>query len=82
MQNNRMLTNILLLHLPLTPGVESKVKLFSFLKVVILHIKLIGMKHRTPCKQIFCPFTHSRHTFGQKVKKNLKKAILHITLCN
>ena len=34
---NNKLTNILLLHLPLTLGVGSKVNLFSFLNVVILH---------------------------------------------
>ena len=33
--------------------------LFPFLfKVVMLHIKLKGMEHRTPCKYIFCPYTH------------------------
>ena len=31
-----------------------------FLKVVILHIKLKGMEHRTPCKQIVCPYTHGQ----------------------
>ena len=29
-----------------------------FLKGVELHIKLMEIKHRTPCRQIFCPFTH------------------------
>ena len=59
---NNTLANILPLHSPLTPGVGVKRSIFfSFLKVVILHINLMGMlmKHRTPsCKQIFCPFTH------------------------
>ena len=35
-----------------------------FLKVVMLHIKLTEMKHRTTCKQIFCPYTHSRSLGG------------------
>ena len=58
--HNSMLENILhlLLYTPLTPGVGSKDHFFSFLKVVTLHIKLTGMKHRTPCKQIFCPFIY------------------------
>ena len=45
---------------PLPPplGMGSKVKTFFFLKVVILHIKLIGMEHRALCKHIFCPDTH------------------------
>ena len=47
-------------HLPLTPGLGSKAILFSFLKVLMLHIKLNGMKHRTLFKHLFCPFTHPR----------------------
>ena len=35
-----------------------------------MHIKLIGMKHRTPCKQIFCPFTHPRPCMGSKLKRS------------
>ena len=42
---NNMLANILPLHTPLTPGMGSKGYFFSFLKVVMLHIKLKGMKH-------------------------------------
>ena len=34
---NNMLANIMLLHLPLTPGVGQTVNFFSFLKVVMLH---------------------------------------------
>ena len=35
----------------------------------MLHIKLTGMKHRKPCKQLFCPFTHPQPLGGgQKVK--------------
>ena len=51
-----MLANSLVLHLLLTPwvGCGQTVNLFSFLKVVMLHMELIGMKHRTPCKQMFC----------------------------
>ena len=46
---NNMQAHILSLHAPSIPGVGSKVKSF-FLKVVMLHIKLIGMEQRTPCK--------------------------------
>ena len=68
---NNMLANILPLHIPLTLGVGSKGHSFSFLKVVMLHIKLRGMKHRTSCKQIFCHFTHprvrrSKHFFSKE----------------
>ena len=63
---NNMLANILHLHTPLTPGVGSKDHFFSFLKVVMLHMKLTGMKHRTPCKQIVCPFTHPSPLDGVK----------------
>ena len=45
-----MLANMLL-HL----GWGQKVKLF-FLKEVIMHIKIKGMKLRTPCKQLFGPY--------------------------
>ena len=30
------------------------------LNEVILHIKLMGMKRRAPCKQIVCHYIHSR----------------------
>ena len=57
---NSMLENTLLF--PWDGG--QKVNLFSFQKVVMLHIKLIGMKHRRPCKQIFRPFRHLQHLYG------------------
>ena len=42
---------------------------FFFLKVVMLHIKLKRVEHRTPCKHIFCPYAHPRLLgLGQKVK--------------
>ena len=45
--NNSLLANILPLHKHLTPGVRSKCHLFfSFLKVVVLHIKLTRKGHR------------------------------------
>ena len=37
----------------------QKVKTF-FLKVVMLHIKLKGMEHRSPCNHMLCPNTHPR----------------------
>ena len=43
------------LHTPLTARVGSESH-FSFLKVVMLNIKLTGMKQRKQFKQIFCPF--------------------------
>ena len=38
------------------------------LKVVMLHIKLKGMELRAPCEHIFCPYTHSIPSLGQKCK--------------
>ena len=52
---NNMLANCLPLHTPLTPGVEQTF-IFLFSESSHMHIKLTGMKHRTPCKQIFCRF--------------------------
>ena len=53
---------------PSTPRVGSKVKIV-LLKVVMLHIKLIGMEHRAPCKHIFCPYIHPQSLgWGQKIK--------------
>ena len=37
----------------------------------MLHIKLTGMKHRAPCKQIFCLFTHSQSLDGVIMSKQL-----------
>ena len=52
---------------------------FSFLKVVMFHIKLTGMKQRTQCKQIFCPFIHPQSMDEVKRPKYffLKKVMLH-----
>ena len=44
---------------PLALGWGPKV-FFFFSQSSHVHIKLMGMKHRTPCKQILCPFTHPR----------------------
>ena len=55
--DNNMLDSILPLHTPLTHGVGGQKVIFSFLKVVILQIKLTEMKHRTPCKPNILPFT-------------------------
>ena len=47
-------------------GQRSK---YFFLKKVMLHIKLMGMEHRAPCKQMFCPYTHPGPLgWGRKVK--------------
>ena len=45
---SNMVANILPTDTPLTQGVGSKVKLYLFLKVVMLHIKLKGIEHRAP----------------------------------
>ena len=79
-----MLANSLLLHLSLTPGVGSKGKfLFSFPKVAMLYIKLIGMgieHHASKISALLYTLDHcvglKGHTFF------LKKVLLHITLCN
>ena len=63
--DNNMLANILPLHTPLTHGVGSKCQ-FSFMKVVILHIKLMRMKYRTPRKQIFSLFLTLDPWMGSK----------------
>ena len=56
----------------LTPGTGVKSQInFSSDSIVMLHIKLMGMEHRAPCKQIFCPFTHARPW---------SKVMLHIKL--
>ena len=43
-----MVANILPTDTPLTLGLGQKVKPCLFLKVVMLHIKLKGIEHRTP----------------------------------
>ena len=43
---SNMVANILPTNTPLTQG--QKVKLYLFLKVVMLHIKLKGIEHRAP----------------------------------
>ena len=75
---NNMLANILPLH---TPWVGSKCQNNVFLKVVMLHTKLTGMKHRTQCKQIICPFTHPRPWMRSKQETFfLKVVMLHTKL--
>ena len=41
---------------------------FYFLKVVMLHVYLTGMKQITQCEQIFCPYTPTTPGWDQKVK--------------
>ena len=62
--NYNMLADSLPLRTPLTLGVGSKA-LFCFLKVVILHIKLIGIKQRTECEQMSALSTPSIPGWGQ-----------------
>ena len=71
-------THVLTHTLDLQDG-GQKVKI-NLLKVVKLHIKLMGMEHRAPCKHIFCthPGTLS-WVKGQNIFF-LKEVILHIKL--
>ena len=68
----------------------GRVKTF-FLKVVLLHIKLMGRQHRapassysafTPCKLIVCPYTHPQLSDGVNGSKHflMKLVMLHIKL--
>ena len=51
---------------PLERGQRPK---HFFLKVVMLHTKLMGMEHRAQCKHIFHLYTHPRPLgWDQKVK--------------
>ena len=61
-----MKANMLSLHTPTTPGVESKGHFFSFLKVVMLHIKLKWKKCR-PTRQITL-WIYTHLGFGLKVR--------------
>ena len=45
---SNMVANILPTDTPSTKGWGQKVKLYLFLKVVMLHIKLKGIEHRAP----------------------------------
>ena len=62
-------------------GLKVKIQLFQIM--VMLHIKLKGMKNAATCKHIFCPFTQPRPLgWGQKVKIQLfqNMVMLHIKL--
>ena len=59
-----MVANILPTDTPSTQGWGQKVKLYLFLKVVMLHIKLKGIEHRAPWKQICCHYTHTNDPLG------------------
>ena len=54
----------------------------TFFKVVVLHIKLLGMEHRSPRRQILCHSTPSIPVWGENIKyfSFLKMAMLHIKL--
>ena len=45
---SNMVANILPTDTPSTQGVGQKVKLYIFLKEVMLHIKLKGIEHKAP----------------------------------
>ena len=78
-----MVANILPTDTPSTQGWGQKVKLYLFLKVVMLHIKLKLTTLAATWYQIFCLQTHPRpRGWGQKVKLYLflKVVMLHIQL--
>ena len=78
---SNMVANILPTDTPLTQGVGQKVKLYTFLKVVMLHIKLKLTTLAATWEQIICPQTHPRpRRWGQKVKLYLflKVVMLHM----
>ena len=56
----------------------SKRHFFSFLKVIMLHVKLRGMKQRTHCKYIFCPFVHQGPQMGSKGQNNFLSEESHV----
>ena len=74
-----MQAHILSLHMTPTTKVGQKSKFFW--KVVMLHISLMRMEHRTPCKHIFC-VTYIRRPLGgvkwSKYSFFLKIVILYI----
>ena len=64
--NSNIKANIVPLYIPLAPGVGSKGKNIFFSESGHVDIKLNGIKHKTTCKQRFCPYTQMG--WGQKIK--------------
>ena len=62
------------LHAPSTPEMRSMAKTF-FLKVLMLHTKLIRTGQRAPCKHIFSLYTQSLAPRGQKIKKKSESTV-------
>ena len=61
----------------------QKVKIQLFQSMVMLHIKLKGMKNAAACKPIFCPYTHPQPLgWGQRSKHFflVNIVMLHIKL--
>ena len=79
---SNMVANSLPTDTPSTWGLGQKVKLYLFLKVVMLHIKLKEIEHRAPWKQICCHYTHQWPLgWDQKfIFFLLKVVMLHIKL--
>ena len=63
----------------LDPLGEVKGQKHFFLKVVIFHIKLMGMECRAPCKHKFYPYTRPRPLVGLNMFL-LIVVMLHIKL--
>ena len=74
---NNMQEIILSLQAPYTPRVGSEGHFF--LKEVMLHIKLKEMKHTISCKQIVCPYTHSRPLSGVE-RSNISFLLIDVTM--
>ena len=60
--------NCLPLHTPLIPWWGKKVNCFSFLEVVMLHVKLTGIKQRTQCTYNTPTSPRSGYIKGKQVK--------------
>ena len=58
-------------------GLGQKVKTF-LLKVVVLHIKFKGMKHKAPFKHILSPYTHPQPPDGVKRSKHFFSESSHV----
>ena len=82
---SNMVANILSTDTALAQGVGSKGQTIYFLwkENFMLHIKLKGIEHRAPWKQIYCHYTYQRPLgWGQNVifLSFLKVVMLHIKL--
>ena len=61
------------------PWGTSNTKTIYFLKVVMLHIKLIEMEKRAPYKYIFCVLAHPQPLDGIKRSTHLFHECSHVS---